>query len=188
MCTCGLLWAGARQECMISTTFVTRVTERVHVNARVHLGAQLSDMLGALCQLLVVRVHRLRIAGSNINQLIVPFHGSLSELKSAILASGPPTNWSLPHSAARGRQHGDRALKATCAHLVLACVYSCAQKTQVCGGSAAILDSEDHICCGVPSNRRPQPMRNSVSPCMRQSMVSAIAHGASLHSATGRPW
>jgi hypothetical protein len=58
----------------------------------------------------------------------------------------------------------------TFAHLVLACVYSCAQKTHVCGGSAAILDSEDHICFGVPSNRRPQPIRNSVSPAGMHQM------------------
>ena len=31
-------------------------------------------------------------------------------------------------------------------------------------GSAASADSDVHICCGVPSNRRPHPAANSVSP------------------------
>ena len=53
-------------------------------------------------------------------------------------------------------------------------VYSCVQYTRVSGGSAASLDSERCICAGVPSNRRPQPAENSVSP---QNSVAGPVEG-----------
>jgi hypothetical protein len=43
-------------------------------------------------------------------------------------------------------------------------VYSCAQNTCVSAGSAASLRSEACIIGGVPSNMRPQPPANIVSP------------------------
>src|SRR5690606_28661119 len=43
-------------------------------------------------------------------------------------------------------------------------VYSWAQNTWVAAGSAASRCSEWCICSGVPSNRRPQPAANRVSP------------------------
>ena len=46
----------------------------------------------------------------------------------------------------------------------LASVYSWPQYTRVASGSAAKRDSEACICSAVPSNSRPQPAENRVSP------------------------
>ena len=50
------------------------------------------------------------------------------------------------------------------ANAALASVYSWPQHTWVVSGSAPNRDSEACICAGVPSNMRPQPRLNSVSP------------------------
>src|SRR5439155_318583 len=47
---------------------------------------------------------------------------------------------------------------------MFASVYSWPQKTRVSEGSAASFESDDHISAGVPSNNRPQPTANNVSP------------------------
>lgn len=53
---------------------------------------------------------------------------------------------------------------AVTANRALESVYSWPLKTFVSGGSAAIFESDDHMSAGVPSNRRPQPSVNIVSP------------------------
>jgi len=50
------------------------------------------------------------------------------------------------------------------ANAQFALVYSWPQHTRVSPGSAASRSSEASICAGVPSNRRPQPTLNNVSP------------------------
>ncbi len=50
------------------------------------------------------------------------------------------------------------------ANFALLSVYSCAQYTSVSFGSTTSFCRLSHICAGDPSNRRPQPMLNSVSP------------------------
>ncbi len=47
------------------------------------------------------------------------------------------------------------------------------QPTTVCGGSARILNMLFHIWADVPSNRRPHPIANSVSPAQRNGSASA---------------
>src|SRR5690625_981523 len=51
---------------------------------------------------------------------------------------------------------------------MLLSVYSWAQQMSVSAGKAAILSKEASICSGVPSNKRPQPMENKVSPQKRK--------------------
>ena len=51
----------------------------------------------------------------------------------------------------------------------LDCVYSWAQNTRVSGGRVLNFAREVTICWGVPSNSRPQPMANRVSPQNRAS-------------------
>ena len=58
-----------------------------------------------------------------------------------------------------------RLLGLACsANLALLAVYSCAQNTRVVEGRVSNLLREAHICWGEPSNRRPQPRTNRVSP------------------------
>ena len=64
------------------------------------------------------------------------------------------------NSCAFHRQH----LGMPYGYLALACVYSWPQYTFVSGGTVEILESDAHICWGVPSNNRPQPIANIVSP------------------------
>lgn len=79
----------------------------------------------------------------------------------------------------KGRQASPAFPPSTCAaNLALLSVYSCAQYTRVSPGSGASLLRLAHICAGVPSNSRPQPRLNSVSPAGRK----VVAGGAAVES------
>ncbi|MNW05918.1 hypothetical protein D3C71_2022400 [compost metagenome] len=53
-------------------------------------------------------------------------------------------------------------------------VYSCAQYTSVLAGNAARRCREACICSAVPSNIRPQPAANSVSPLNSKGVAGSL--------------
>ena len=87
-----------------------------------------------------------------------------------LLARGPLAIAALPGSTAAAKRR-------------FASVYSWPQYTRVAAGSAASYDSDVHICAGVPSNRRPHPAANSVSP---QKSTGAARVAADERDVAGR--
>jgi len=89
-----------------------------------------------------------------------------------LIASLADLFWLLHQDSQRGGRHLSCAMASTAVRGGSGgptCVYSCAQNTVAERGKGSILEREVHICSALPSNRRPHPSANKVSPAGKDS-------------------